>query len=338
MSNIRLLPFYSWLMVFGYGLMVSCELPTEENIYEEKLVVFGHLVADTPVVDTFFVSLSRTIDESHESEDKWVTDATVTLSDGQTSFQLSPVPDEPGRYLDLSIPPHIIQPGQTYGLFVEWNDYEIEASTSVPDTFTIRSVGSSEWSCKGDPALVEPINLYEDENKEENVYYALLTGDFSVLSMDTVLYREGVCSSTSFASIPLFLLRWEADPLPGIIRTITIALDDTTANSIIDSSFAANAFKGPMYEKENGEYYRPNPFVWNSVMQDIPFSWLYFNYYGPHMIKIDVTSESMQNYFEGDPLGQNPYILPNSNIEGGYGLFSASYSRYFFVFVAPDST
>jgi len=334
-KNIRLFMgvLFCWLL-----LMVSCELPTEESIYEEKLVVFGHLVANSPIVDTFFVSLTRTIEESHESDEGWVTDATVTLSDGQISFELTPVEGRPGRYLDTSMPPFIVHPQKTYELFVEWEKYEVSASTTVPDTFTINSVGSSDWSCEGVPAIVEPINLYEQENNKEKVYYALSTGDFSVLSMDTVIYREGLCYSTSFASIPLFILSWEADPKPGVIRTISLALDDTSTNSIIDSSFSANAFKGSMYVDDLGNYYRPNPFVWNSAMKEIPFSWLYFNYYGPHMIFIEVTSESLQDYFKGDPLRQNPYELPHSNIEGGYGLFSASFSRQFFVYVAPDTT
>jgi len=129
-------------------------------------------------------------------------------------------------------------------------------------------------------------------------------------------------------------LRGEADPLPRIIRTITIASDDTTT-SILDSNFAMKVFKYPIYKDEDEEYYRPNPFVWNAVIHNIPFNRFYFNYYGPHMIKIDVTSESMQNYFEEDSLEQKPYKLLNSNIENGYGLFLAPYSRCFF---APDTT
>lgn len=326
------------IMAAAILFLASCELPTEESIYEKKLVVFGHLVAGSPVVDTFFVSLSYTIDESYENGEKWVDDAAVTLSDGSDNFDIIPVAGRPGRYLDSSMPPHIIRPGTTYQLDVQWGDYEVTAQTTVPDTFTIESVGSSDWTCKGAPVYVEPINLHEDENSIEKVLYALASGDFSVLSMDTVVYREGLCYSTSFASVPLFLVRWEADSVQGVVRTITLALEDTAINSIIDSSFSANAFKGSMYVDDDGNYYRPNPFVWNSVIKDIPFSWLYFNYYGPHMITVQVTSQSLQDYFAGDPVRQNPYKLPASNIEGGYGLLSASFSRHFFVYVTPDTS
>lgn len=327
----------SAIMGLGLLFLVSCELPSEQSIYHEKLVVFGHLDAGWPGVDTFFVSLSHTIGESHESDETWVDDARVTLSGGNSTFDLTAVPGRPGRYLDASVPPHIIRPGTTYRLDVEWEEYEVTAGTTVPDTVSIMSIGSSDWTCQGNPVVVEPINLYERENTREEVLYALESGDFSALSMDTVMYREGACYSTSFASIPLFLIRWEADSLHGIIRTVTLALEDSPANSIVDSSFSANTFKGPMYVDEDGNHYRPNPFVWNSMIRDIPFSWLYFNYYGPHMITVQVTSQSLRDYFTGDPVSQNPYTLPASNIEGGYGLFSASFSRHFFVYVTPDT-
>ena len=37
------------------------------------------------------------------------------------------------------------------------------------------------------------------------------------------------------------------------------------------------------------------------------------------------------DYLSGDPLGQNQYIIPDSNIEGGYGLFTSNYSKAFFL-------
>jgi len=94
--NCKLPPAYTWLLVLGSWLLVSCELPTEESIYEEKLVVFGHLVANAPVVDTFFVSLTHTIDEPYEGKGKWISNANMILSDGQTSFKLTPVEENLG--------------------------------------------------------------------------------------------------------------------------------------------------------------------------------------------------------------------------------------------------
>jgi hypothetical protein len=33
---------------------------------------------------------------------------------------------------------------------------------------------------------------------------------------------------------------------------------------------------------------------------------------------------------------QNQYVLPESNIEGGYGLFSSTHSIYFVIYVKKD--
>ena len=37
------------------------------------------------------------------------------------------------------------------------------------------------------------------------------------------------------------------------------------------------------------------------------------------------------NYYSGDPAGQNQYLLPESNIIGGYGLFSSTNAKAFLV-------
>ena len=59
--------------------------------------------------------------------------------------------------------------------------------------------------------------------------------------------------------------------------------------------------------------------------------WLYFDYYGYHMMTYKSTSDSYFNYFRGDPVGQNIYLLPDSNFEGGLGVFYSSASSSFIV-------
>ncbi|MFC1483875.1 DUF4249 family protein [Candidatus Neomarinimicrobiota bacterium] len=324
------------LIVPGLFLFSGCELPTEQGEYQENLVVFGHLTANSPVVDTVYVSRSSSIDESHETAKRWISDAKVVLSDGATVFQLEPVPGRPGRYLDLSQAPNIIEPNRTYTLTVEWGYDLIQASTTVPDEFSLRSINIPNWDCQGESIMVPEIELHLESNTSQTLARALYTGDFAGLVVDTVLYREGPCFSTSFASVPLFALQWEAGSAPGVIRTVTVALDDGMENAIVDTSFAANIFKESMLVDEVGNYYRSPVFTWNSASEIIPFSWLYFNYSGLHLITVETTDNSMQEYFEGDPLRQNPYVLPNSNIEGGYGLFYSSFARSFLVEVQPD--
>lgn len=318
-------------------VLAACTLPVEEAAYEEQLVVFGHLTANRPLEDTVFVSRSFAIEESQEDPSKWVADALVTLTDGDITVVLAPVAGRAGRYLDRAEPPLIILPGKTYTLEVTWEGRSVSATTAVPDAFLLESLTSTEWFCEGRRVEVGAINLHEEENRDVDWRQVQATGDFSALVMDTVVYREGHCYTTSFASVPLVLLRWSGAEAPGVVRTTTQALDDRIANAIVDTSLAALAFKGPMFEDAAGRYYRDGVLSWNSVIEYIGLSWLFFNYYGPHRVTIEITDEAYRTYLEGDPLGQNPFLLPQGNVDGGYGLFYASFARAFYVVVVPES-
>jgi len=121
-----------------------------------------------------------------------------------------------------------------------------------------------------------------------------------------------------------------------MIRTTTLALEDSTSNFIVDSSFSAIAFKGPMLVDSNGDLYRVNPTVWNLTIETLFYGWLSFNYYGINMILIEATDQAFANYYAGDPLQMNQYTMPNTNINNGLGLFSSTSSAYFFVYVKPE--
>ena len=77
--------------------------------------------------------------------------------------------------------------------------------------------------------------------------------------------------------------------------------------------------------------YRNNPWLWNADRAPSPIMWLYFDYYGYYMMTYKSTSDSYFNYFRGDPVGQNIYLLPDSNFEGGLGVFYSSSSSSFIV-------
>ena len=64
--------------------------------------------------------------------------------------------------------------------------------------------------------------------------------------------------------------------------------------------------------------------------------WLYFDYYGLQLMTFRATSESYFDYFSGDPVGQNIYLLPDSNFEGGLGVFYSSYETRFLVYVKRE--
>lgn len=320
------------ILLFVFG----CEQSVEVLDYEEKLVVFANLEAGLPMIDTVYVSYTYEIEEPHETTEKWVSDAEVWVVGAGDTLEFLPVEGHPGRYLTVTF--ELIESGEVYTLTVEHDGESVTATATVPDSFSVTSVGSDLWECEGEPLYIDSIDLHLEENSMLDIQMALMTGNYSLLVMDTVIYHEGPCYTTSFASAPLFLTEWEAEEEPGMMRVVSIALDDTATNAIVDTSFAANAFKGNMWVDEDGNYYRPNPTVVNLSQNIIDFSWLHFNYYGPHLIALQATDHAFSDYFYGDPFRQNQWILPDNNIEGGYGLFSSVASQYFLVYVAPDTS
>jgi len=94
--------------------------------------------------------------------------------------------------------------------------------------------------------------------------------------------------------------------------------------SFVLSNFSALLWKENYLRDEHGDPYRVNPFTWQVSLPPVPMSWLFFNYYGLHLIILEATDDAYYNYYSGDPAGQNQYLLPESNIIGGYGLFSST--------------
>ena len=82
--------------------------------------------------------------------------------------------------------------------------------------------------------------------------------------------------------------------------------------------------------------YRNNPWLWNIETAPSPIMWLYFDYYGYYLMTFKATSESYFNYFTGDPVGQNIYLLPDSNFDDGLGVFYSSVSTSFLVYIERE--
>jgi hypothetical protein len=174
------------------------------------------------------------------------------------------------------------------------------------------------------------------------------------------LSRYG-CAVGSFASKPYFVLdiddqEEEDNPNLSAIRILSYALeykemgleplnndgtffdynqngirDLTLINTFYDTTDVFKIWKGPYLRDENYNPYLGNPFLWTVETSPSPIMWLYFNYYGKHLIVIQSSDDAYYDYLSGDPLGKNQYILPDSNIEGGYGLFTSNYSKAFFI-------
>ena len=108
-------------------------------------------------------------------------------------------------------------------------------------------------------------------------------------------------------------------------------------NDSLEYNRLANIWKNPLKKggadgtwRENSPY-RNNPWLWNADRAPSPIMWLYFDYYGQYLMTYKSTSDSYFNYFRGDPVGQNIYLLPDSNFEGGLGVFYSSSSSSFIV-------
>ena len=285
-----------------------------------------------------------------------------------------PLPAEPsleniGNYLN-----YIIQPGQTYHLVVNHDMGSVIATTTVPNEMNISSPDLGEYNCPDGETLLTPsinVNNLEGLTFDELLGLSINHEDFiaeNSIHVDTVTYRIGDCFTKSFASYPMFGVDFDADN-HQTVKILSYALDankrglepldslssildpdsggffdynynnirdSVYINLIYDTSIGFRIWKGRYPRDEENTPYRINPWQWNVETAPTPIMWLYFDYYGLHLMTFRSTSESYFNYFSGDPLGQNIYLLPDSNVEGGLGVFYSNYSSSFVVYVRRD--
>jgi len=362
---MKKLLFISFSIIF-----LSCGFDDDIAIYEDKLVVFSNLSAGFPmgtVGDTCYVSLSSSIENQVEMDSLYIGNATITITRLSTSevYDVIPVPGRNGRYLT---PDSIIfQPGESYLLVAKWGEYEVSGETTIPDGMDYFSPENETYFCDGEEQIVPSVNTDNFELQWLNYMSRpdTLIQLINPFSISSAVYKDGGCYTESFASFPLFMLDFEADNY-GAIKVMTLALEanerglepfndldengeydgsidtflDYNRNEIRDSSFVNliydttlvyRIWKGEYFRDDRGDPYRVNPFFWQISQPPFPVNWLFFNYVGLHIIMLEATDEAYYNYYSGDPAGQNIYLLPESNIIGGYGLFSSTNAKAFLV-------
>tara|TARA_B100001287_G_scaffold70705_1_gene58337 strand:+ start:6004 stop:7167 length:1164 start_codon:yes stop_codon:yes gene_type:complete len=381
--------------------MFSCELPDNNVEYQEGLVVFGRIelfeINGTSFgeIDTLRVSLSSSIDANLENANQlYINDANVSITglfDEQNDELISTIQfislNEFGKYYIDDEIEYKIWPNKEYTINVNYNDYEVAASTITPDYLSIESIEDN-YNCEecSDPSIygettcenagetwnselqnIQEINIdnFDLINNQTNGTWIFNTdvlesfiSDGTISSID--LSRYG-CTVGSFASKPYFVLNIEDEESgenvdPSAIRILTYALepermglepsnsdgtyfdynenniqDMTLINTFYDTTAVFDIWKGPYFRDENYNPYLLNPFIWTVETSPTPIMWLYFNYYGKHLVVVQSSDDAYYDYLSGDPLGQNQYIIPDSNIEGGYGLFTSNYSKAFFL-------
>ncbi len=374
----------SSLFLFFSLMFFSCEFNDQKIEYQEKLVVFGSIVANLPITDTVTVSKSASISEDILAQDLWINDAEVFMVNDSTKDTLLFKNVDYGKYFPIDeqsnideitkYASYIIDPGATYSLVVNHDIGSVIATTTVPNEMNISSADLGDYNCPDGQVLATKnidVNNFENLSFEEMIEFYQDPNQYVIqnnINVDSVTYRFGDCFTRSFASYPMFGVDFEADvhqtvkiisfaleankkglePLDSLSSTISAegdpffdfnynkVRDSVFVNLIYDTTLGFRIWKGQYLRDENSNPYRINPWQWNIETAPSPMMWLYFDYYGLHLVSFMSTSESYFNYFSGDPVGQNIYLLPNSNIEGGLGVLYSSFTSSFLVYIKKD--
>ena len=372
------------IIIFFNIIFFSCDFNDQEMEYQDKLVVFGTIVANLPVTDTVTVSRSASISDDVLAQKLWIDDAEVFIVNDSTKDSLKfknvgigkyfPINDQSSLEEISNYSNYIINPGETYSLIVNHEIGSVIATTKVPSEMNIAPADLGDYNCP-DGEILSTKNI--DVNNFENLSFQQLIefyqdpDSFIVennINVDSVIYRFGECFTQSFASYPMFGVDFDSDihqtvkiisyaleanekglePLDSLSNTISEEgepffdynynkiRDSVFVNLIYDTTLGFRIWKGQYLRDENSTPYRVNPWQWNIETAPSPMMWLYFDYYGLHLVSFLSTSESYFNYFSGDPVGQNIYLLPNSNIEGGLGVLYSSFSASFLVYIKRD--
>ena len=372
------------IIIFFNIIFFSCDFNDQEIEYQDKLVVFGTIVANLPVTDTVTVSRSASISDDVLAQNLWIDDAEVYMINDSTKDSLHFKNVGPGKYFpiddqssieDISdYSNYIINPGETYSLIVNHEIGSVIATTQVPSEMNISPADLGDYNCPDGeilPTKYIDVNNFENLSFQQIIEFYQDPNSFineNDINVDSVTYRFGECFTQSFASYPMFGVDFEAD-IHQTVKIISYALEankrgleplDTLSNTIseegelffdynynqirdsvfvnliYDTTLGFRIWKGQYLRDENSTPYRINPWQWNIETAPSPMMWLYFDYYGLHLVSFLSTSESYFNYFSGDPVGQNIYLLPKSNIEGGLGVLYSSFSASFLVYIKRD--
>ena len=344
-------------------IFIGCKLPTENISYEREPVVFGYIDAGLNRIDTLYLSWSSPFSTSHYDIDYIYDDPNinddviVTLSSDNNipNFVLNltnynEIEEEylEGKYFISNYPNDFnITPESTWNLDIQFSDgnenYNLTASTIVPKEINLNSTsGTTNWHCNGETIIIsDNFNLYNSENNlfiEKWFNQTATTSDIENIIADQFTYNTNECYTSSFVSIPFFILDLGEGNDNLISRYITIALEkEPFESAIFDTTLSANVFKGPMNYSDDLGWYRDPNYRINLTGDEIPVSWLFFNYYGKHMMIVQPMGDEYERYFQSDPDQFSfPYILREGNVNNAYGLFYSTNSKIFFFEVEKE--
>jgi len=298
---------YSILAIIAIGFG-GCEwindLPPEQA-FEEKIVLNGLLIAGTPIdssANTSFIKLHRSADitEPYDEISVALESATVTLDDGNSTYSLLMYDHLPGV---MYHPTLIVQAGVTYTINVSDDIYDpVIATTTVPSALNIADI-----MVNGSPRE----------------------------SIGTIVYKPAVGDDVGFLKPTQFTFRLpplDPDNPPVMARIINTALEPSEANMITeDDPLKALMFKWEGIAEDSIEQriYFKRAVIFNSVNIDdeMDMGWTFLTFYGEQNLTVFALDEAYYSYHKGN-LGDGPpggsNYLPESNVIGGYGLFSSA--------------
>ena len=160
------------IIIFFNIIFFSCDFNDQEIEYQDKLVVFGTIVANLPVTDTVTVSRSASISDDILAQNLWIDDAEVYMINDSTKDSLQFKNVGPGKYFpiddqssieDISdYSNYIINPGQTYSLIVNHEIGSVIATTQVPSEMNISPADLGDYNCPDGEIL--PTNYIDVNN------------------------------------------------------------------------------------------------------------------------------------------------------------------------------
>ena len=353
------------IFLFSFLFFLSCDSQIFDNgsadIYDKKLVMFANLDS-SGYMDTCYVSFTSGFSDSSDYADLYISDAEVKIIDNSTDVSYDIPMAYRGRYIN---PANFISPGTSYTLTVSYDGDTLLASTTTPSSLEFESIDGIYNCGGGENVNVGSINYDNWDQSTDSIKEGS--------TIDTIDFSMQNCYVGSFASAPYFYLNFEIDDYYAIntvtyaLETDKYGLEwgledlnqdgdltdslefvDYNSNGVRDSSYTNviygdfslgfdlgllfTIWKGPYYRDSNYNPLLPNPFAYTVQSSPLPMMWLYFNYYGLQKIDVQATSEDYYNYKAG--LTQdNPFLLPNTNVQNGYGLLSSTYTKSFYIYL-----
>ena len=165
-------------------MFFSCEFNDQEIEYQEKLVVFGSIVANLPITDTVTVSRSASISEDILAQDLWINDAEVFMINDSTKDSLFFKSVGHGKYFPIAeqssldeiveYTRYTIDPGATYSLIVNHDIGSVIATTTVPNEMNISSADLGDYNCPDGQVLATSnidVNNFENLSFEEMIEF-----------------------------------------------------------------------------------------------------------------------------------------------------------------------